>query len=195
MTLASSGEMSIGGTTANRSINVELGLAATANSSLNQTNFRALAGVTGDATQISMTNFYGKSAITISLASLSAIYGEINPGGTAYAEYSFNSNGSISYFTSNGNGTQGSWATPNTVGIGSNYWIRFTQTASFGPSTETGSARNTWIQLSNAPTFGLSKTANGYSSRTYTVEIASDSGGSNIVATKTGVEIGVEVIF
>ena len=194
MTLVVSGEISIGGSTANRSINLELSLAATANSSLNQANFRSLAGVGGSGTPISMSNFYGKSAITISLASLSDIYGDINPGGTAYAEYAFNSNGATTYFSSSGNGSLSNWATPTTAGIGSNYWIRFTQTASFGPSTETGNARNTWIQLSNAPTFGLSKTANGGSSRTYTAQIATDSGGANIVTTKS-VVISVEVIF
>jgi hypothetical protein len=194
MTLASSGEISIGGTVANRSINVELNLSPTANSNLDQANFRSLAGAGGSGTQINMSDFWGKSAITISLASLSDIYGDINPGGTAYAEYVFNSNGATSYFSSSGNGTLSNWASPTTAGIGSNYWIRFTQTASFGPSTETGNARNTWIQLSSVPTFGLSKTANGGSSRTYTAQIATDSGGANIVATKS-VVISVEVIF
>ena len=60
MALATSGTMSIGGTTLNRSINVELGLAQNANSSLGQTNFRTLAGVASGA--ISMDDFYGKSA-------------------------------------------------------------------------------------------------------------------------------------
>jgi len=60
MALANSGTMSIGGTAANRSINLELGLAQNANSSLGQTNFRTLAGVASGA--ISMDDFYGKSA-------------------------------------------------------------------------------------------------------------------------------------
>lgn len=59
MTLASSGEMSIGGTTANRSINVELGRSATATSSLGETDLRTLAGVSSGA--ISLTDFYGKT--------------------------------------------------------------------------------------------------------------------------------------
>lgn len=62
MALASSGTMSIGGTTTNRSINLELGLAQNANSSLGQTNFRTLAGVASGA--ISMDDFYGQSAST-----------------------------------------------------------------------------------------------------------------------------------
>ena len=169
MTLASSGEMSIGGTTANRSINLELGLAATANSSLNQTNFRSLAGV----------------------------YGIAYPGQTAYAELIFNPNGSIQYGTSDGGiGGAGSWATPNTAGIGSSYWIRFTQTAtSGGPITAYGSARGVWIQMSSVLYFGVSRTANGTGYFTYTVQIASDSGGSNIVATATNIELSAEIVF
>lgn len=60
MTLASSGTLSIGGSTATRSINLELGLSATANSSIGQTNFRTLAGVSSGT--ISLSNFYGKSS-------------------------------------------------------------------------------------------------------------------------------------
>jgi len=60
MTLASSGTMSIGGTTTDRSINLELGRSATATSSMGETDLRTLAGVASGA--ISMSNFYGKSA-------------------------------------------------------------------------------------------------------------------------------------
>ena len=59
MTLVSSGQLSIGGNAANRSINLELELAQNANSSLNQTNFRTLAGVSSGT--ISIEDFYGKS--------------------------------------------------------------------------------------------------------------------------------------
>jgi len=59
MTLASSGTISIGGSTPTRSINLELGLSATANSSIGQASFRTLAGVPSGA--ISLSNFYGKS--------------------------------------------------------------------------------------------------------------------------------------
>ena len=60
MALANSGTMSIGGTAANRSINLELGLAQNANSSLGQSNFRTLAQKASGT--ISMQDFYGKSA-------------------------------------------------------------------------------------------------------------------------------------
>ena len=63
MTLVSSGLIAIGGTGAvytNRSVNLELSLAYNANSNLNQSNFRSLAGVASGT--ISLSDFYGKSA-------------------------------------------------------------------------------------------------------------------------------------
>tara|TARA_R110001606_G_scaffold39955_1_gene109625 strand:+ start:1101 stop:1703 length:603 start_codon:yes stop_codon:yes gene_type:complete len=59
MTLATSGIMSIGGTTNDRSINVELGRSATATSNMGETDLRTLAGVPSGS--ISMSNFYGQS--------------------------------------------------------------------------------------------------------------------------------------
>jgi hypothetical protein len=49
--------------------------------------------------------------------------------------------------------------------------------------------------LSIAPTFGVEVSGPGFGSRTYTVEIASNSSGSTIVATKTGVEIAAESVL
>lgn len=63
MTMVSTGPISIGGSATsgglNQSINIELGRAATATSSLNETALRTLAGVPSGA--ISLFNFYGKS--------------------------------------------------------------------------------------------------------------------------------------
>ena len=60
MPLESSGPISIGGSTLGRSINLELSRSATATSSLNETAFRALAGVPSGT--ISLASFYGKSS-------------------------------------------------------------------------------------------------------------------------------------
>jgi hypothetical protein len=59
MTLNSSGPISFGGSTTGQSINLELGVSATALASINSTSFRTLAGVASG--QISLSNFYGKS--------------------------------------------------------------------------------------------------------------------------------------
>ncbi len=177
-------------------VNTELGRSATATLDMNDSALRSLFQKTGSGTTISMSDGWGKSAISISLASLTDIDGSAYPGDTAFAEYRFQDNGTITYGNnSTFSGSMGNWASPTTAGIGSSYWIRFTQTAAGGLSTETGSSRGVWHQLSSQRIFGLSKQNNGYAYRTYTVQIASDSGGSNIIATKTGVVINVEIVF
>jgi hypothetical protein len=178
-------------------VNTELTRSATATIDMNDSAVRSLFGRPGSGTQISMSDGWGKSAITISLVSLAGVFGTAYPGNTAYAELIFNSNGTIQAGTSN-DGTQsaGNWATPTTTGVGSSYWVRFTETASSGAGqTVYGSARGVWHQISSTLYFGVSRTANGGGYRTYTVQIATDSGGSNIVATKTGIELYPEIIF
>lgn len=61
MPLNLSGPISLAGSTVGQSIAVELGLSASGNISLNQTNVRTLAGVPSGAI-VMPTNFYGKSA-------------------------------------------------------------------------------------------------------------------------------------
>jgi uncharacterized delta-60 repeat protein len=60
MALNSSGPLSFGGSTAGQSINLELGVSATATASIDSAAFRGLAGVPSGA--ISLNNFYGKSS-------------------------------------------------------------------------------------------------------------------------------------
>jgi hypothetical protein len=164
---------------------------------MNDSGVRSRFGKPGSGNIISMSDGWGKSAITISLAGLTGVYGIAYPGNTAFSELIFNSNGTIQAGTSN-DGTQsaGNWASPTTTGIGSSYWVRFTETASSGAGqTVYGSARGVWHQISSTLYFGVSRTANGGGYRTYTVEISSNSAGSNIVATKTGIELYPEIIF
>jgi len=59
MALNSSGPISFGGATTGQSINLELGVSATAVASIDSASFRTLAGVPSGA--ISVSNFYGKS--------------------------------------------------------------------------------------------------------------------------------------
>jgi len=61
MTLAASGTLSMGGSTPNRSLNLELGQGNSAQISLNDANVRSLAGVPSGAITLA-TDFYGKSA-------------------------------------------------------------------------------------------------------------------------------------
>jgi len=182
-------------------VNTELGRSATANINMNDSAVRSLFGRVGSGTTISMSDGRGKSNITISLASLAGVYGTAYPGETAYAELIFSSNGDIGSGTSNiGIQDPGNWATPTTTGIGSSYWVRFTQTGSygtggFGGATQYGSAKGVWHQISTTLYFGVQRSGNGMGGFYYTVQIASDSGGSNILATATNIEIAAEIYF
>jgi len=181
-------------------VNTELGRGATATIDMNDSAVRSLFGRPGSGTQISMSDGWGKSAISIAVPALGA-FGTAYPGETAYGELIFNSNGTIQAGTSNiGIQSAGNWATPTTTGIGSSYWVRFTQTGSygtggFGGATQYGSAKGVWHQISSTLYFGVQRTGNGMGGFYYTVQIASDSGGSNILATQTGIEIAAEIIF
>jgi hypothetical protein len=86
----------------------------------------------------------------------------------------------------------GNWGSPTTGGAGSSYWVRFTRT-SYTPigGPEYSTATTGWENL------GVARSINVYtffdnidaSSGTYTIEIATDSGGANIIATRTGVRL------
>jgi len=69
MALNPTGQISIGGPVTGQSVNLELTLSATANSNMNQANFRALAGIPSGI--IALSNFWGK---TYSTATQRAIF-------------------------------------------------------------------------------------------------------------------------
>jgi hypothetical protein len=85
MALVLSGALSMGGSTADRSINCELGLSGTAQISLNDAAVRGLAGVPSGA--ISINDFYGaaSSPSTFGQAIEGGYYmGTITPSATSY---------------------------------------------------------------------------------------------------------------
>jgi hypothetical protein len=195
MALVTSGEISMGGNATsgslNRSINIELSRAAGATSNLNETALRTLAGIPTSGSTISLASFYNKSSITISLSSVTS-----NEPFEAQAIATFEPVEVVLDFAANGTwlaiysfGTpSGNWATPTTIGIGSSYWIRFTRTSfsgSLGGNTATPSTG--WLQLSGAgiSVYNAGGGADAIASAEYTIEIATDSGGSNIVASAT----------
>jgi hypothetical protein len=64
MALNASGPISLGGATTGQSVNLELGLSATAQISFNQANVRTLTGTTAGTALIMPTNFYSKVFVT-----------------------------------------------------------------------------------------------------------------------------------
>ena len=172
MTLASSGEISIGGSTANRSINLELGRSATATSSLNESALRTLAGVSSGA--ISLSSFYGKANASVAISDQSALdYSYSGSGGQGFARYQLNANG-VAYRT-NVNGTLiaigGEWLTSGSAGLFDAY---ATWTGSAG---NPGGVTGAWQNLGTTREW-LIYIEDGYASRTLTVQIRLASSGA-----------------
>ncbi len=83
MALCASGEMSLGGSTAGRSVNLELDRAATASINMNETAVRTLAAQASGA--ICLTNFYGKSSFGFGSTFCGGFYmGTICAAGSCY---------------------------------------------------------------------------------------------------------------
>jgi len=142
MTLAASGTLSMGGSTANRSVNLELSQAATAQISLNDTNVRSLAGVPSGAITLA-TDFYGKSAgatVNFNDAVVTAAGVPAQSAG-----YRIDVNGFV-YQVVNGVDTSlGQWVTPTSAG--GNYEVFATVTSGSVSSGTTGS----WVATSGSP--------------------------------------------
>jgi len=191
MTLASSGFISLGGSTANRSVNVELGNSPTASITYPSAATRTLTGVSSGALVLP-NDFWGKSTVTVSLlffegaSPFQAYYVGSNP---VYCYIELYPDGQTfgDYYPSN---ITGNWAFPTTSGIGSSYWVRFTRTSTSG--TGGGSMASTgWLPLSSTQPAYCYKTYPSPSpyTATYTIELSTDSSGSPVVATATGVTL------
>lgn len=188
MTMPSSGALNMGATTSPVSVNYELGKASpyTQTVSMNDSNVRSLAGVGGSGTSWSMSSLYGKSAITISLASMSGqtFLGSPFYDNEAYGvNMDFNTNGTWEFNGYAAGLTNGNWATPTTTGIGSSYWVKWTRTFYAGGAGNTASATSGWQQLSSLRTISVTTAGGVGASADYTVQISSDSSGTTILAT------------
>jgi hypothetical protein len=194
MTLASSGYIRMGGTDANRSVNLELGRSATATISFGEAAVRTLTGrSTGSV--ILPNDFWGKSSgfATISLSSLpSSTFVYYTGSFFIEAVLVFKSNGTWETQENGSLITSGNWGSPTTSGAGSNYWVRFTRT-SFTPigGPEYSTATTGWLNLGSDQVIQVYTYFDNIdaSSGTYTIQIATDSGGANIVATATGIQL------
>ena len=115
------------------------------------------------------------------LSSGTATYGD--DGGTNAAGLSFQPNGTVTSVSGAGL-TPSWWTAAPATGIGASYWIRVTATGAGGSFTGT---LNTWLQLNAARTWNLTNLTSGtIRTRTLTISIASDSLGTNILATYGG---------
>ena len=155
MTLNSSGPISLGGSTAGQSINLELGQAATATVSLNDANVRTLAGVASGAIVVP-TDFYGKSNVVISITDQYIFDLDVTD---AYAYYFLTAGGQVEQSTQAGgiNPTNlEQWCTPTAQS--SNYEALVTLT--YG-TLSGGSGTGTWLALSTTRNWYVEESSPG----------------------------------
>lgn len=96
--------------------------------------------------------------------------------GPAVASIQLNTNGTITTSADSSNIT-GGWYSSTSTGIGSSYWVRATTSSGTGTGT-TGS----WLQLSTARVWSVSASVGGFQQWIIKLEFATDSAGTNIVA-------------
>ncbi len=194
MTLASSGYIRMGGSDANRSVNVELGNSPTATITMPSAATRTLTGVSSGPL-ILPNSYWGKSSgfATVSLASLpSNTFAFYTSSFTIEAVLIFQPDGVWETQENGSPITSGNWGSPTTSGAGSNYWVRFTRTG-YTPigDPEFSTATTGWLNLGSNQVIQVYTYFDNIdaSSGTYTIQIATDSGGANIIATRTGVQL------
>lgn len=153
---------------------------------------------------ISLSNFYGASASSGSIVNPLPGQGTYTTSDEtiSYMQVRFTTNGLV-YIEDTGTvyGAMlaGNWFTPATTNIGNSYWIRVILNSTSGSSDSgsnvTGwplkpatSGTGSWLQISTDRTFGVNCTSTSLTrNRTanFTIQIASDSGGTNIVTSGT----------
>lgn len=197
MTLNSSGPISLGGSTAGQSVNLELGLSATAQISFNDAAVRTLTGTSSGTSLVMPTNFYGKSSTVISISNDSVSVDTVYESDFDYniANYGIKSNGKI--YAIGNSSTSGlfygtthdtNWVTPTTAASG--YEVRATLVSG---NTPIGPALNTWLACTSDRIWYLDLTGFGQYSCTLTIDIR-DTATSTIRDTATitlFVKIGV----
>jgi len=107
-------------------------------------------------------------------------------GSPAFVSFSLNTDGSID-MTQGFTPLTGNWFFPAVTGIGSSFWARLT-----GTGTSPGTL-NVWLHLNSIQTWSFTQATAGSKSFNGTLEIATDSGGSNVVSTGA-LDLFVEVL-
>ena len=200
MALPASGPLSMS------QINGEFGRGTNLNAYRGTDYYTSLAGAgpfVFPATPISFNDFYGTQVaptILPSLASLPNLFAQANNITAVSVRYETNGNWIV---TQNAVQSYGAWYTPTTAGIGSSYWIRYTKTYFSGYGAVDvieNQIPYAWTPMSPQLTPGMLLKANGIppsggATSRWTVEIATDAAGTNIVAIKTNWEWQIIIGF
>jgi hypothetical protein len=105
--------------------------------------------------------------------------------GSATASASFNTDGTITYTGSDSFGGPASWYIPSTINIGVSYWLKVTLTSGSAMSGASTIVNNTITQISSNLKAQWTALAAQSKTATASVQIYSDSGGTNLVSTGT----------
>lgn len=114
-----------------------------------------------------------------------SVVADETPGNSCTASLTVNSDGSVSGLATPNDGGSvpgtASWFLPNIAGIGTNYFVRITPTS----GTFTANPASSFMALSSSRTV-TRVNPTGTNTVTFTIEISTDAGGTNIVFTSTG---------
>jgi hypothetical protein len=106
--------------------------------------------------------------------------GTVSPD-DCFAAIRLNTDGSMSRRSGSGAFyTSGNWFFPASSGIGTNYWVRFSQVSGGAPNSGS-SALDTWHALTSARYIEIAETGVGANAGLFDVYVASDSAGQTIV--------------
>ena len=83
------------------------------------------------------------------------------------------------------------WYIP-TQAVTTDHWVRLTVTAGTDPNGTDSLLKDTWYRLNASRKFQWERSTSGTTTATVTLEISSDSGGSTIVGTKTGLVVTLD---
>lgn len=112
-------------------------------------------------------------------------------GGPASGQVQFKNDGTIAYITTSSGPASGptNWYDPTTTSIGSSYWVKYTPTT--GTLTTNGAATPTSMAGNPAAIKSVGSGV-GSASCTFTVDIYSDSGGTQLVVSSPGWVVGYQ---
>jgi hypothetical protein len=126
--------------------------------------------------------FAGLAADSGSVALNITAIGDSKPSGTATGSLTLSTDGSQS--TAGTDSVAGSswWSAAPLAGVGNSYWAKMTVNSG---SALSGAATGSVLALSSSRTWSLSRTGIGSNTSNVTLEIFSDAGGTQLVASKS----------
>jgi hypothetical protein len=146
---------------------------------------------------ISFYDFYNKGPnpagfSSVSLSTLPSNSFAFFTGNTFISIFLYlNSDGTWTVDDDSGTINSGNWGSPTTSGGGAAYWVKFTRTSVVPVGSPNSTPTTGWLNLSGSQY--VQDNVSYYDTQTqratYTIQIATDSGGSNIIATATLISI------